>query len=84
MAVSKDDFEEWLENPVTGEVLAAVGRYGQTLRVRFSDQAWSGGIWTGERQVDLAVIKGQSRMASELSELDFEAFGDMQSEGIEE
>lgn len=78
--VTKEQFEEWLENHVTCKFFEAMWIYYEMTHRRLGAQAMSTEYLTPERQVELAVQKGRALMAEDLSGLDFEMFEQLGSE----
>lgn len=67
--ITKDEFGEWRESPVTVEVLAAVKALADGCKAEWLGQSWGGG------NVDtsaLAALKAKEQVANDLAEIEYE------------
>lgn len=78
--LTKEQFEEWRENPATVSVLRALKNYSHLSREQWQAQAWGANFLSPEEQASLSNLKGRSRLAEELSQLDFETYEHFASE----
>lgn len=74
MVVQENDFDEWLENPVTRAVMRMLRNYAGAARERFLSRAWVGGYLNSMGQIELQDLKARSEFAEELAELSFRTF----------
>ncbi len=70
--VKKEDFEDWLENPVTMEVRRALKHAAESARMAWEHKAWEAPFLTAETQIDMASLKAKSQISEDVSELSFE------------
>lgn len=74
MKVSKETFEEWLENPVTESVLKVLENYSRAAESEVKAQMWAADFLSPEQQANLSLNKGMAMLAHDISELTFEAY----------
>ena len=72
--VTEDQFQEWLENPVTEQVFRALMNWSRFLEEEVKAEMWAASHLSPEEQCRLALNKGRSRQAQETARLDFETF----------
>jgi hypothetical protein len=65
--LSKEAFAEWLDNPATLEILAALRIRAQLLSKTTLTHVWASGLLTPEQQVDVALIKGKVQMLQDIA-----------------
>jgi hypothetical protein len=65
--LSKEAFAEWLDNPATLEILAALRIRAQLLAKTTLTHVWASGFLTSDQQVELAKIKGKVQMLEDLA-----------------
>ncbi len=70
--VKKEDFEDWLENPVTREVFLALKNAAAHSKMLWGHKAWESPFLTMENQIDMAELKAKSRICEDVSELSYE------------
>lgn len=65
--LSKEAFAEWLDNPATLEILAALRIKAQLLMKDTQARMWASGMLTPEQQVDVALIRGKVQMLQDMA-----------------
>jgi hypothetical protein len=65
--LNKEAFAEWLDNPATEEIRAALRFKAELLMKDTQMRIWASGLLTPEQQVDVAMIKGKVQMLQDIA-----------------
>jgi hypothetical protein len=71
--IDREQFEEWLANPVTEWVLKRVGELAEKNKQQWIDESWGQGICNPSVLIDL---KARAEAAKDLSELEWKDIDD--------
>lgn len=74
MKVEKEDFEEWLENPITQAVLNGMKRHAELYQDVIKERVWNSGYLTTERQVELAGEKAAILSQMDIASITYEDY----------
>lgn len=74
MALSKEQFLEWRDNPATVEVLQALKNYSHYSHTLWITQAWAKTLLTTEEQLALNNLKTRCNLAEEWADISFEDY----------
>lgn len=81
MKIDREDFDEWLANPVTEEVLRGLRVLAERSKQRWIELSWGGG---SADALMLADLRARSEVVNDLCELTFEELEEYLDDGKQE
>lgn len=72
--VNREEFEEWLENPITRAFRKAMQGYADKTEGQFFDKAWGLNFLTQEQRMALVRLKARSDLATVVAEFTFDDY----------
>ncbi len=82
--VKKEDFEDWLENPVTMEFRKAMQSYSKWWLDMWMADVWDEPFLTTEKQIELNLKKARSIVSKNIAEWTYEDFVNATSKTLEQ
>lgn len=70
--IEREEFEAWLEEPITRLFLQALENYASEARHQHQQATWAGRYHSAEDQSWLAHLKGRCDTAEFFAEMDFD------------
>ena len=74
MNMTQEDFQEWLENPATRQVLASLKTQAAFMRELWTARAWSAVLMSPEDQLSMNNYKVESEVFERLSKMTYNDF----------
>ncbi len=70
--IKKEDFEDWVENPVTMQFREAMQAYSKWWLDTWMSEVWDEPFLTTEKQIELSLKKARSIVSKNIAEWTYE------------